>query len=34
VGRKLSAPPAFGWGLLLGFLTADATDLILTHARA
>ena len=27
VGRKLSTPPAFAWGLLLGFLTAYATDL-------
>src|ERR1700687_3047030 len=27
VGRKLSSPPAFAWGLLLGFLTAYATDL-------
>jgi ZIP family zinc transporter len=32
VGRKLSTPPAFAWGLLLGFLTAYATDLILTLA--
>ena len=34
VGRKLSTPPAFAWGLLLGFLTAYATDLILTFASA
>src|SRR6202140_5133392 len=32
VGRKLSSPPAFAWGLLLGFLTAYATDLALTVA--
>jgi ZIP family zinc transporter len=32
VGRKLSTPPAFAWGLLLGFLTAYGTDLILTLA--
>jgi len=34
VGRKLSTPPGFAWGLLLGFLTAYATDLILTFASA
>jgi ZIP family zinc transporter len=34
VGRKLSSPPAFAWGLLLGFLTAYATDLVLTVATA
>ena len=34
VGRKLSSPPAFAWGLLLGFLTAYATDLVLTLASA
>ena len=32
IGRKLSSPPAFAWGLLLGFLTAYATDLVLTLA--
>ena len=32
VGRRLSAPPTFAWGLLLGFLTAYATDLVLTLA--
>jgi ZIP family zinc transporter len=32
VGRRLSSPPAFAWGLLLGFLTAYATDLVLTLA--
>ena len=32
VGRRLSTPPAFAWGLLLGFLTAYATDLVLTLA--
>ena len=34
LGRKLSSPPAFAWGLLLGFLTAYATDLVLTLASA
>jgi ZIP family zinc transporter len=34
VGRKLSTPPAFAWGMLLGFLTAYATDLVLTFAAA
>jgi zinc transporter, ZIP family len=34
VGRKLSSPPAFAWGLLLGFLTAYGTDLVLTLASA
>jgi ZIP family zinc transporter len=29
LGRKLSSPPTFAWGLLLGFLTAYATDLLL-----
>jgi ZIP family zinc transporter len=29
LGRKLNSPPAFAWGLLLGFLTAYATDLLL-----
>jgi zinc transporter, ZIP family len=32
VGRKLSSPPNFAWGMLLGFLTAYATDLVLTFA--
>jgi ZIP family zinc transporter len=32
LGRKLNSPPAFAWGLLLGFLTAYATDLFLTAA--
>ena len=32
VGRKLSSPTGFAWGLLLGFLTAYATDLLLTLA--
>ena len=30
LGRKLNSPPAFAWGLLLGFLTAYATELFLT----
>jgi ZIP family zinc transporter len=34
LGRRLSSPPAFAWGLLLGFLTAYGTDLILTVASA
>ncbi|MEO8746019.1 MAG: zinc permease [Candidatus Dormiibacterota bacterium] len=32
LGRRLSSPPVFAWGLLLGFLTAFATDLFLTAA--
>src|SRR5882672_1880779 len=32
VGRKLSTPPAFAWGMLLGFLTAYATDLVLAFS--
>ena len=32
VGRRLSSPTSFAWGLLLGFLTAYATDLVLTLA--
>src|SRR3977135_4328163 len=34
VGRKLSTPPAFAWGMLLGFLTAYSTDLVLTFVAA
>ncbi len=34
LGRKISSPPTFAWGLLLGFLTAYATDLLLTVAAA
>jgi zinc transporter, ZIP family len=30
LGRRLNSPPAFAWGLLLGFLTAYGTDLALT----
>lgn len=30
LGRRLCSPPQFAWGLLLGFLTAFATDLFLT----
>jgi len=29
VGRRISSPPMFAWGLLGGFLTAFATDLFL-----
>jgi ZIP family zinc transporter len=32
LGRRISTPPTFAWGLLLGFLTAYGTDLILTLA--
>ncbi|HKV89487.1 MAG TPA: zinc permease [Candidatus Dormibacteraeota bacterium] len=32
LGRKISTPPTFAWGLLFGFLTAYATDLLLTGA--
>jgi ZIP family zinc transporter len=32
LGRRLSSPPTFAWGLLMGFLTAYATDLFLTGA--
>ena len=34
LGRKLSTPTNFAWGLLLGFLTAYATELLLTAASA
>jgi ZIP family zinc transporter len=34
LGRKLNSPPAFAWGLLLGFLTAYGTDLFLTSLQA
>ena len=34
LGRRLCTPPQFAWGLLLGFLTAYATDLLLTAASA
>ncbi|HEY1419459.1 MAG TPA: zinc permease [Candidatus Dormibacteraeota bacterium] len=34
LGRKISTPTTFGWGLLAGFLTAYATDLLLTIASA
>src|SRR5947199_39485 len=30
LGRKISTPTTFSWGLLSGFLTAFATDLFLT----
>ncbi len=32
LGRKIATPTSFAWGLLLGFLTAYATDLVLTLA--
>ena len=32
LGRRISTPPTFAWGLLAGFLTAYATDLFLTAA--
>jgi len=34
VGRRLSTPPVFAWGMLFGFLTAYATDLVLTLASS
>ena len=34
LGRRVSSPPTFAWGLLLGFLTAFGTDLLLTYASA
>jgi zinc transporter, ZIP family len=34
LGRRVSTPTTFAWGLLLGFLTAYATDLLLTFANA
>jgi ZIP family zinc transporter len=34
LGRRISTPGTFAWGLLLGFLTAFATDLLLTVASA
>jgi zinc transporter, ZIP family len=34
VGRRLSTPTSFAWGLLCGFLTAYATDLVLTLASS
>jgi zinc transporter, ZIP family len=34
LGRRISSPTTFAWGLLLGFLTAYATDLLLTLASA
>jgi ZIP family zinc transporter len=32
LGKKISTPPTFAWGLLAGFLTAFGTDLLLTAA--
>lgn len=32
LGRRISTPPTFAWGLLLGFLVAFGTDLVLTAA--
>src|SRR6202158_3544343 len=32
VGRRLTTPPVFAWGMLFGLLTAYATDLVLTLA--
>lgn len=32
LGRRISTPTTFAWGLLSGFLTAFATDLLLTAA--
>ena len=30
LGRRISTPANFAWGLLAGFLTAYSTDLLLT----
>lgn len=34
VGRRFQQPPASAWGILIGFLAAYATDLILTIGGA
>lgn len=34
LGRRFNSPAAMGWGLLLGFLLAYATDLFLTYSAA
>ena len=34
IGRRVNSPVAMGWGLLLGFLLAYATDLFLTYNAA
>ena len=34
IGRRLNSPAAMGWGILLGFLLAYATDLFLTYVAA
>ena len=34
LGRRISTPATFAWGLLLGFLTAFGTDLLLTVVSA
>lgn len=34
LGRRISTPATFAWGLLLGFLTAFGTDLLLTAVSA
>ncbi len=31
VAKKLNSPPSLGWGLLVGFLVAYSTDLLLTY---
>jgi hypothetical protein len=32
LGRRFNAPVLMAWGLLLGFLLAYGTDLVLTYA--
>jgi zinc transporter, ZIP family len=34
IGRRLNSPMAMAWGILLGFLLAFATDLLLTYVAA
>jgi zinc transporter, ZIP family len=34
MGKRLNTPAAMGWGLLLGFLAAYSTDLVLTYLAA
>ncbi|MGH7776074.1 MAG: ZIP family metal transporter [Candidatus Dormibacterales bacterium] len=34
VGRRLNSPPAMAWGVLVGFLAAGASDLLLTYLNA
>ena len=34
IGRRLNSPAALAWGILIGFLLAFATDLLLTYVAA